>query len=1159
MFPRSERFVDKIEITPGPNHYDIKTGEEDPYKRFGFLGKTRRFDDIAKNAAAAAAAAAAAGATSSLTATTGTQGGPKGFAGGLYERNGHSASLPSLVIDDDTASVDTASVHSNGSTTPDRQQPRRPTVTGRSKSTDKLGLAFAANSNKVEERLKKELADLTDKFERYRIARQKDIDMITEKQKRAEVMYQSAIKDKNSVQTQLVSKENEIADLNARHTILKASLEKSEKAAAGVTDKIGKGAQLQKRIEELEKQLSRIKLSLEEQETSIAAERLTFDTERQQLQQQIQEQRNAADQDALRLQQQQQETEQRQELEMRRAKEDSENWRARFEELERLFEDLKRKLQEEQQLVAELRRSIEQEREQMQAQVDHATETIQRMERETKESTDRLQNEKENLNRALQSSQAELVALTERHQETERILNEQRIRHSEVVETMTRHHEEQQACFAKEREQHAKARQNLEDSIAHLMLELSQNRDALLKMRQERTDLQTKYDHSQSDLQDISQAMSVLQEQHEHLKGVSRQEQEAWVAKFEMLSVSSIAQKADSDAVIATLNATLEEKSEEFVQVMKSIDTIQSELTQVVSQREEVIALRAEEERKAVETRQRFEVLEQENIQVTQQLEALSQESEALKAERDQLSNEAQVKGLSIKSLETEIGLIVSEMKEREVQDQERIKGLENDKLVAEKEAEMSWQKERGWDSERAKLYEGGARQQEQIKALELQLEVTNMERTTESKANIERIQELEARCRAMEIAFEEMYEQSGSVQEINQNQPLDTWKQHSAAVLNVLVHHTSECSISKTEHAVLLEEKVTAERFAGALSATLQEQETAFKKAEADRSGQLTKIAELEDQVRHLMAQVEFLEAENIGKVAIIKALQDEYDYQEKVIHDLSKNEDEAGEVARLEDELRRMAKRTMEVEEWIKEVQADNMKYREAYVKADVAREETLLDMAKLHEELAESENTRLQVENQLQVEVSAMIKKSSLTIDELSRLSKMNVNSAQNLNLKQKVKQVAQLKEEVMTLKKKNITLSNTRDSLRLKCLQVERDLESYKAAHGPNVSLFSTPSNSSSRRPSRAGSVSGAPSIVSSSSGSLIGMTMGPAEQVTNGKLQLNGLVPLSTAPSPARSRSISPGSVSNSPIAAGKTRPTLRSRAARSFMAGQGTL
>jgi hypothetical protein len=78
---------------------------------------------------------------------------PGGKPRGIYERTALSASSPSLVIDDD-GSTDT-SIQS-GSTTPDYT--RKPS-NSQSRNTDKLGQAFAANSNRNEERLKREVSN----------------------------------------------------------------------------------------------------------------------------------------------------------------------------------------------------------------------------------------------------------------------------------------------------------------------------------------------------------------------------------------------------------------------------------------------------------------------------------------------------------------------------------------------------------------------------------------------------------------------------------------------------------------------------------------------------------------------------------------------------------------------------------------------------------------------------------------------------------------------------------------------------------------------------------------------------------------------------------------------------------------------------------------
>ncbi|KAG0312497.1 hypothetical protein BGZ97_011156 [Linnemannia gamsii] len=1174
MFPRSERFID---ITPGPNHYDVKNGEDDPYKRFGFLGKTKRFQDQHKR----------------------QQQGLINSSGGLYERTSLSASLPSLVIDDD--GTDTASIHSNGSTTPDYT--RRPYPAVRSKSSDKLGLT----SSKMEEKLKRELAELTEKFEKYRISHQKDLDVMAEKQKRGETMYQGAIKDKNAIMTQLASKESEIAELGVRHNILRASLEKSEKAAAAVNDKIGKAVQLQKRIDELEKLLNRTKLSLEEQQASTSSQREKLTKENQQLTQRLSQQKEVSDQALAQVQEDQRLERERYDADVRRAKDDSDYWKRKYEELERRVRELEEELERERRLVEELRAKMRQEREQLQAQIDIAEEKVQTLENNqrelkavTKETTDRLQREKKQLDEQLQASRMEFEQLEEKHQATERDLEEQTAQYAKTVEAMELQHQEHQARLVKERQDHSKARHELEQSITHLISELGQNRDALLRVQRERATLQDKYDDSQLEIQAIAGAMKTLEEQHQELKETSQRTREEWIAKYKDLSEETAQQKKASDSQIAELKTTLEKKQEEYSKVMKSIESVQAELKTVESEREEANAQRLEEERQSREKQERLEALEQENQLATVQLTEMSESNCMMKQECDRLIDLSETHEKAIVDLKAEFERASTENKELEAQQQKRIQELEDVSLAAAKQAEVFHRNEEVWESERSKLKEDTTGQKATIESLEARLDKITMEKDTEAKASAQSIQALEARCQLMEAAFKELFNKSGSVQDIDEADNATAWKQHSEAILKVLLYHTTDCSISKTEHAALLEEKTSLENSSLALSTLLSDQEAFVNKAQADHSGLLAKIAELEDQILRLNMQVEFLEAENIGKVAIIKALQDEYEYQERVIRDLSKHDDAVKEVARLEEELRTLTNHTRDTDVWIKQVQADVEKYREAYVKADVAREETLLDMKKLHEELAESEAARLQVENQLQTDVSVLIKKHALSNDELSRLSKMNVDSAQNLSLKQKVKQLAQLKEENLALKKKNLALSNTRDTLRLKYLQTERDLEAYKAAAAATAAA-GTPGSSSPTHPpgsngpitttlyrqSTASSVSGS-SIISSS-------TSSAGDVSPNGKLQLQALtaavsaVAVSSVPTSVASlasprmrprststvsvRSANGGGSSSKLVSstassttggsggsggANSNKGPVRSRAARSFMAGHGS-
>ncbi|KAF9967493.1 hypothetical protein BGZ70_009332 [Mortierella alpina] len=1059
MFPRSERFVEKIDITPGPNHYDVKLTDDDPYKRFGFLGKTKRFTENAKEQGPHG------------TSTPGRGAGP-------YERNALSVSLPSLVIDDDANCPDSASVYSNGSTTPDYTRYTRRPSTPRSKSTDKLGSAITANSSRTEERLKRELADLTDKFEKYRVSHQRDLDVVHEKQKKGEAMYQGAVKEKNSILTQLAAKESEIAELGVRHTMLKATLEKSEKAAAQVSDKIGKTAQLQKRIDELEKLLNRTRLSLGEQESGSNEYRQKLDQERKILQEQLVQQKQTADLELAQAKEDRRLADDQFQEEMTKAKNDSDFWKRKYEELEKIVKELERQLAAERRLIEELRAQMSKEREQLQAQINHAQDRIVAIEKEkivaesiSNESIKHLQGDRETIDQQLLAARSDFARLSEKHETSERMLQQQLTRHSETVQAMMQQQEEQQQRFMRDQQDHSRTRLELEQSIANLITELGQNRDALLKVQGERSNLQDKYEQSQADLEHMAGQMEALREQHENLQYSFTRAQEEWTAKYASLLSQSSNDKMEADASIEQVKTALQSKSEEYSQAMENINGIQAELKIAQSEREEAVILRLEERKKVEASLEQISKLEQESTDVSCQLAALQERHDIMQKEHERLQEESRARELVLKeSHQSEVERVKVEQGEREAMYQSRIRELEAMQQVALDQADSFRNSEKEWESAKSRLAEDVSAEKKKVLSLQVQLAETSTAKKQESSANSERISVLQARCSAMENAFKNLFDQSASTLEVEDSDAEDLWQTHSQGVMEVLTSHTAECFSIKAEHAALVQEKTAIEQAAASVNSSLQEKESLFKKTETDHSDLLAKLDDLEGQIRLLKVQVELLEAENIGK--------------EKVIRDLSKNEDASKEVLRLEEELRTMTNHTRETDEWIKKAQGDIEKYRAAYVKADIAREETLLDMAKLHEELAESQNAKLEVENQLHSEVSILIKKNGLSSDELSRLSKMNVDSAQNMSLKQKVKQVAQLKEENLFLKKKNLGLSNTRDSLRLKCLQVERELEAYKAATVSMSCALST--SSAGQRPSRSSSVSGASSVISSSS-------------------------------------------------------------------------
>ncbi|KAF9586630.1 hypothetical protein BGW38_000692 [Lunasporangiospora selenospora] len=1043
MFTRSERFADKVEVTPGPNHYDVKNANDDSHKRFGFLNKTKRFSDAAKSKSTSSlVSVSASGAADSdlnevLLSTKLSELPPPPKS--IYEHNSLSASLPSLVIGRDRSQCtsETASIHSNGSTTPEHGANARRPAGIRSKSTDKIGQAFIANSNKAEERLRRELTDLSERFEKLRQLHQRDLDAANEKYKKGELLYQSVVKEKSSILTQLTTKESEIADLNAKHNVLKSTLEKSERAATASSEKLAKTAQLQKRIDEMERIQSRHKQALEDQEVVTKELRQKLDHERQQLQQQLSDQKASLDAEAVRVKDAHQSAIEKLRFDLKKAQNDVEYWKRRVEALERRIRELEEELAAERRKVEELRKTMRDEIQRLQGLLNAASKRIQDLEKELEGETVasraakvQLQGENDRLEARLQEALSELNTLTTRQQAAEKLLEDQRRRHADAVDTMVRQYDDQKAHIQKERQDHLKAKQELEHKVTSLITELAQNRDELLRIQAERTRILDKENQSQIALEELSKEMGRMEDMHRISQEALRQQQESWIAKYETLQSDSLSQKLSSEAALTNLKTALESKSEEHSQALNTIQAVQAELSAIEIQYKEVASINLEQKRQAEEALLAIARLEGERLSQAEKVENMNEANVALTAK-------IRAKESSVASLESEIEFIRKEKAEDDVSALYRIQELETQLVDKSKSVEALQEEEQRWERERDKFLEDMFSQSSKLDMLEKRLEQTTEAQGIESKVSAGRIKGLEDRCHRMEKVFQDLFKASGaSMPSDTSREDRELWQEQAATVLQMLMHN-------QTMRTEFMKEREELERVSSFAPTALQDQKS------VTNSNLQDKIAELEDLIRQLRAQVEFLEAENIGKVAIIKALQDEYEYQERLIRDLSKNEDAAKEVTRLEEEIRVLTNHTREMDGWVKQVQEDVAKYKAAYIKADTTREETLLDMARLHEELAESERARVEVEHQLQLEVSMLIKKHDLTGNELSRLSKMSIDSAQSQGLKQKVKQIAQLKEENLTLKKKNLSLSNTRDSLRLKYLHVERELEAYKA--------------------------------------------------------------------------------------------------------------
>ncbi|KAF9974877.1 hypothetical protein BGZ73_001652 [Actinomortierella ambigua] len=928
MFSRSERFVEKVNPTPGPGHYDVKLQDDDPYKRFGFLAKTKRFnaDKVEQHGGANNSPYNRVSLSVSLPSL------------GMTHSNGSNSSCPYVVPNTPDSLISRDSPTTGGSTTPESISSAAAGGAGAgaggvapaSRSTESLGATMRA-----EERLKKELTEMAERLEKARAIHQKELDSMLEKQKKIEALYQKTLKEKTTLQAQLVTKDSELADLDAKHSNLKSRLDKAEKAANAVTDKAQKTTHLQKRVDELDRANGRLKQALQEQQQQ--ADKLS-----QQL-----------------------------EAERRRWHETSQDHAAQVAQLEtkitqfglsetelgQMVRELQETLATHRDKIAALERTLEENETEARRQRDQLIqdhqEHCERLEQQHKTALEALEQEHRTAVDTLEREHAaslashaadmdqqrqanhrlrqELTEATAREQE----LHTTRERLQEELDEVRRNYQQQVERSEQEQQQYTKDRHDFESSAGKLMNELAVNRDALVKAQNERSALEQELQERDEAIGELETHVAVLQMREQELVSAAEYDNERYTSL-----------QADFEALQKQAN----EREQAQANELESLRLSNAELTRALEQQKED---RLKEE---AEWQVKLEQAQQDIVPVRTSLDAARAEVDSLQTHLAGQSTEF----MALKGAIQEIHRVATK--------------------ADEVDADKAWK--------------------EQV------AEVIDILRQLLSERRIfeQTLLEIHGKHEVLAATYDQLQQMLDAKQELLEL----TQKEHEE-------EQRKRQSIFGQEYAQLLK-----------------------------------KMELLEEEIRKLRAQVDFLEAENIGKVAIVKALQDEYDYQERIIRDLSQADDATGEISRLEEELRALTNHTREMDEWVKAVKADAEKYREAYLKADVAREQTLLDMGRLHEQIAELESSKQTLEMHVQSDISVLLRKHQLSPEEMSRLAKISNEANQQQNLKQKIKQVAQLKEENIDLKKKQISVANHRDQLRLKCLRLERELEAYKDA-------------------------------------------------------------------------------------------------------------
>ncbi|KAJ3032963.1 hypothetical protein HDV00_006888 [Rhizophlyctis rosea] len=117
-----------------------------------------------------------------------------------------------------------------------------------------------------------------------------------------------------------------------------------------------------------------------------------------------------------------------------------------------------------------------------------------------------------------------------------------------------------------------------------------------------------------------------------------------------------------------------------------------------------------------------------------------------------------------------------------------------------------------------------------------------------------------------------------------------------------------------------------------------------------------------------------------------------------------------------------------------------------------------------------LQESQRTLATQEQSYASQLELLKMRGALKEDEVKKLGELNAELFGHANQKQKIRHVADLKEENLNLKKENMTLSRQRDEARRKVMNLEREIESVRALPPPPTpsALQNNPNASFSER-------------------------------------------------------------------------------------------
>ncbi|KAI8918561.1 hypothetical protein DFJ77DRAFT_456075 [Powellomyces hirtus] len=190
--------------------------------------------------------------------------------------------------------------------------------------------------------------------------------------------------------------------------------------------------------------------------------------------------------------------------------------------------------------------------------------------------------------------------------------------------------------------------------------------------------------------------------------------------------------------------------------------------------------------------------------------------------------------------------------------------------------------------------------------------------------------------------------------------------------------------------------------------------------------------LRKLQDELRQKATENSDIKSE--AKAAVSKARKE----AEKAREELSKKTGDITRLAGLEKRLHAAEK----------EREKERSEFAQRFANAETEMNDALQQLDSVTIQLEDEQRRRTEMEDNYQLQLDLLQNRGIIKESEVKKLGELNAELFGHANAKQKIKHVAQLKEENVKLKTDNFALSRRCDEFKRKLMNLEREVESYR---------------------------------------------------------------------------------------------------------------